>query len=230
MKTVIQTPTPNLEESRAFYDALGFINFSVQPNEVLSDGKGLIEINPDRFARAGIKLYQDGWGKALIDELENLTTVTTTKHGYALCDPSGTWLYLINAKHDYDLNLATVSPSVLGNNAGISIETPNMKISSQIWRLVGFTNQQGTPEQGWVSLTNEDNITVSLMKPNTCPHLFFNPSLTFFNGENNLEIIKKVRSLKIPITEEITHFNKEGKVDNIIIRDPGGLGFFLFND
>jgi hypothetical protein len=68
------------------------------------------------------------------------------------------------------------------------------------------------------------------MKPQTCPHLFFNPSLNFFNGEDNISIISKIRSLDIPITEEITHFNKENKVDNIIIRDPGGYGFFLFND
>lgn len=48
--------------------------------------------------------------------------------------------------------------------------------------------------------------------------------------KSNLAIIQKIRDLQIPITEEITHFNKEGIVDNIIIRDPGGLGFFIFND
>jgi hypothetical protein len=69
------------------------------------------------------------------------------------------------------------------------------------------------------------------MKPFSCPHLFFNPSLTFFNGkENNPKVIQKIRDLNIPITQEITAFNEEGLVDNIIIRDPGGLGFFVFND
>jgi len=71
---------------------------------------------------------------------------------------------------------------------------------------------------------------VSIMKPNMCPHLFFNPSLTYFNGGKNPEIIEAIRKLDIPITEEITYFNKEGLVDNIIIRDPGGYGFFIFND
>ena len=68
------------------------------------------------------------------------------------------------------------------------------------------------------------------MKTGSCPHLFFNPSLTYFNGAKNLSIIQQIKTLQIPITEEITHFNKEGIVDNIIIRDPGGLGFFLFSD
>ena len=45
-----------------------------------------------------------------------------------------------------------------------------------------------------------------------------------------MEIIEKIRELNFPITEEITHFNDQGIVDNIIIRDPGGFGFFLFSD
>ena len=44
-----------------------------------------------------------------------------------------------------------------------------------------------------------------------CPHLFFNPSLTYFNGkEGNPKVITAVRDAGIPITEEITHFNREG--------------------
>jgi len=68
------------------------------------------------------------------------------------------------------------------------------------------------------------------MQPYSCPHLFFNPSMTFFNGKENLQIIERIRNLDIPITEEIREFNKEGIADNIIIRDPGGYGFFIFSD
>ena len=52
----------------------------------------------------------------------------------------------------------------------------------------------------------------------------------YFNGKNNLEIIEKIRSEGIEFTQEITEFNKEGIVDNVILRDPGGYGFFLFSD
>ena len=54
--------------------------------------------------------------------------------------------------------------------------------------------------------------------------------MTYFNGQKNLAIIEEIRELNIPIAEEITYFNSEGTVDNIIIRDPGGYGFFIFND
>jgi hypothetical protein len=90
---------------------------------------------------------------------------------------------------------------------------------------LGFSKTIGEIEQGWVGYANEDG-----MKANICPYLFFNPSATYFNGPNNLKIIEQIRDINIPITEEIMGFNKKGIVDNIIIRDSGRLGFFLFSD
>ena len=125
---------------------------------------------------------------------------------------------------------AEASSSVLGNYMGLSLETPDMDKSAQLFEILDFKAVMGSAEQGWVVFQNADGLGISLMKPMSCPHLFFNPSLTYFNGQNNLAVIEKIRALDIPITEEITHFNEENKVDNIIIRDPGGLGFFLFSD
>ncbi|MBT7993740.1 MAG: hypothetical protein HN691_02595 [Bacteroidetes bacterium] len=128
------------------------------------------------------------------------------------------------------MDLAQIKPSALGNSAGLSLETMDMELSFEIWQKLGFSTSMGSLGEGWISLKNTDNLTISLMRPLACPHLFFNPSLTYFNGEKNMEIIDHIRKIKIPITEEITYFNKENIADNIIIRDPGGLGFFLFND
>ncbi len=88
----------------------------------------------------------------------------------------------------------------------------------------------GSIAQGWVAFENGTSVGISIMKPMVCPHLFFNPGLTFFNGGKNLPIIQKIKTVGIPIAEEITVFNKEGIVDNVILCDPGGLGFFIFND
>lgn len=105
-----------------------------------------------------------------------------------------------------------------------------MEKAIQIWQLLDFKQTMGGVEQGWICLTNEAGFTVSLMKPYSCPHLFFNPSLSYFNGADNLAVIEKVRATAIPITQEITHFNPKGIVDNVILRDPSGLGFFIFSD
>lgn len=208
MKSVFQTPTPNLEASKLFYKELGFTELSKEKSTLFSDDKVLIEINPDRFARAGLKIFNPIW-KETVAKLQKLTSVQKTDDGYLLSDPSGMWVYLIESDKVNSFDLSDTKPSVLGNNAGLSLESTDINLSFKIWQLLGFKTEQGSLEQGWIALRNEENTTVSLMKPNTCPHLFFNPSLTFFNGSKNLSIIEKLKSSDIPITEEITHFNKE---------------------
>ena len=229
MNSIIHTPTNNPVESLEFYTKLGFTKLPGAELELVSDGKAVIEINPDRFARAGIKLFNENW-ESIVDNLEKVVTVLSIDNGYLISDPSGVWIYLIESKEELNLDLSTISSSVLGNYAGISLETTSINKSYHMWKLLGFNQKEGDIEQGWITLTNTDGLVISLMKPLTCPHLFFNPSLTYFNGKNNMAIIEQVRTLQIPISEEITHFNKEGIVDNIIIRDPGGYGFFLFSD
>lgn len=233
MRAIIHTPTSDLTQSLDFYNKLNFDVLSEENPLLVTDGKAIIEINPDRYARAGVKCFKASWRKE-VEALSKLTAVTKIEKGYLLSDPNGVWIYLV----EEELEVATVSIEmedpcfgIPGNFAGLSLECTDMAATAAIWEAVGFSKSMGELEQGWVMYTNEEGMGISLMKPLMCPHLFFNPSLTYFNGkENNPVIIEKIRALQIPITEEITHFNKEGIVDNIIIRDPGGYGFFIFND
>jgi len=229
MNTILQTPTNDLNQSLDFYKKLNFKILSAENPTLISDGKAIIEINPDRFARAGVKFYKNDWSK-IVEQLNKLTNVLSIENGYLLSDQSGVWIYLMESDSTRDFDLSKVESSTLGNFAGLSLETTDIKKSIKIWEILGFSKTMGSIEQGWVAYENQDKMGVSFMQPNSCPHLFFNPSMTFFNGKNNLAVIAKIREAGIPITEEITHFNKEGIVDNIIIRDPGGYGFFIFSD
>lgn len=233
MTTIIQTPTPDLASSLSFYKKLKFEVLSEADPVVVTDGKAIVEINPDRYARAGVKCFKESWAKE-VAELEKLTKVTSIDGGYILSDPSGMWIYLMEQEWEIaPVSIAMEDPcfGVPGNFAGLSLESTDMAASVAIWETLRFEKGMGSVDQGWVTYTDAAGFGISLMKPLACPHLFFNPSLTYFNGkENNPIIIEKIRALDIPITEEITQFNKEGKVDNIIIRDPGGYGFFIFND
>lgn len=226
MNTRIQTPTPNLEDSLNFYKQLGFTVVSDKNPILVSDGTVLIEINPNRFARAGIKLFDENWTLVL----EQFKNVAPMANGHLLSDPSGTWIYLMEADQGTKLDRQIFPKSVLGNSMGVSLESIAFKDSITFYEKLGFKKEEGNLSQGWTSLKNKDGLIVTIMKDNACPHLFFNPSLTYFNGAKNEKVIETIRSSEIPITEEITYFNSEGAVDNIIIRDPGGLGFFIFND
>ena len=227
MQALIQTPTPYLDASIDFYSKLGFKQISENPI-IFSDGKANIEINPNRYARAGLRFFKDSWSIE-ISKLKAIAEIHPTKDGHLLADPSGVWIYLVDGKPGFDLKEEELSFSTLGNYMGISLESTDAKKSFEIYQILGFQLAFGSIDSGFFALS-ANGFSISIMKPNSCPHLFFNPSLTYFNGKNNLEIIAKIRSLPIPITEEITYFNKESIVDNIIIRDPGGLGFFIFND
>ncbi len=226
MKVILQTPTPNIQNSISFYKQLQFTQLGEKP--IFTDGKMLIEVNEDRFARPGVKLLSPSWVN-VAHELEAVTKVTKIDGGYLLGDGSGTWIYLIETTDSPEIPVAC-SASLLGNNFGLSIETIDIGFAQKIWNLLGFNTTQGSAEQGWISLSDDSGNSISLMVPNCCPHLFLNPSISYFNGTQNPSIIEKIRATGIPIAEEITHFNKEGIVDNIILSDPGNIGFFIFND
>ena len=230
MKSIIQTVTPNIGMSLEFYKKLNFQEIPNEHSSLVTDGKVIMEINTDRSARSGVKLYQASWQKE-VTGLEKITAITKIDNGYLLADPSGTWIYLMEKPFDINYELKEKAFGITGNYAGLSLETMDIERSLEIWETLHFSITMGGADKGWVTLKNADDMGISLMKPLMCPHLFFNPSLTYFNGKiNNPMVIEKIRAVNIPITEEITTFNKEGIVDNIIIRDPGGFGFFLFND
>jgi len=229
MSFVILTPTSNLNNSLDFYTKLGFKTIPHESQTLVTDGKAFLEITDHKFARAGVKIYKDDW-KEEVSQLENITKVRKTDDGYLLSDPSNVWIYLIEGKHESSFQESDASFSSLGNYAGLSLESMDAEASVKLWSILGLKHSMGDLAQGWALYKNELGFGVSFMTPNSCPHLFFNPSLTYFNGGKNLPVIAKIREAGIPITEEITHFNEEGIVDNVIIRDPGGLGFFIFND
>lgn len=228
-KSIVQTPTNALAESLDFYKSLNFKVVSEANPTLVTDGGVIIEINPDRFARAGVKIYSTDWSE-VVEEMKEIVAVSNMDNGYYFADPSGTLVYLIEGMFNHDIEKSDPTFSALGNYAGVSLETTDIAKSIRIWTLLGFKKTMGSAEQGWIVYGDDNGFGVSLMKVGSCPHLFFNPSLTYFNGSNNLKVIAEIRNKGIPITEEISHFNKEGIVDNIIIRDPGGFGFFLFSD
>ena len=230
MISLVHTPTPSLEESLSFYGALDFAVVSAANPTIVRDGDNFIEIAPDRFARPGVKLYRDGWASR-IPSIAKITEVRENPkgEGWYLGDTTGTWIYLVEGSADFEA-AGEAPKSKLGNYAGLSLEAVETRRALDIWQALGFEATSGSLDEGYVSLQSEDGFVVTVMKPSSCPHLFFNPSMTYFNGANNLRVIQSIREAGIPITEEITHFNDEGVVDNVIVRDPGGYGFFVFND
>ena len=224
----VQTPAPDLESSKRFYLSLGFKVLEHPSRTLVNDGRLTIEINDHKFARTGLKLPAADW-KAVAEKLRSITAIRETDEGFLAADPNGVRVFLI---HDDTVEIPQASQPFgkLGNFVGVSIETVDLNRSVKFWEALGYSVSHGGADQGWAGLTSGNEIDVNLMAVETCPHLCPNPGLTYFNAGKNLEVIENIRHAKIPITQEITCFSKDGSVDNVIIHDPGMTGFFIFND
>lgn len=230
MQVLLQTPTPDMRESLDFYTKLGFHRLSEEDPRYFSDGTMVLEINPERFARAGVKLYTPDWSETL-QKLREITVVREMEGSYLLSSPCGTWIYLAKQALPPFPPQTDLGPTTLGKHAGLSLEMVDAELGKKIWKTLGFEKETGDLEaNGYTVLQNSEGLGVSIMVPMSCPHLFFNPSLTYFNSGKNPEHIVKIREAGIPFAEEVTIFNPDGEVDNVILKDPGGFGFFVFND
>jgi hypothetical protein len=227
MKIIVQTPTRNIQESIDFYTKLGFSKCESYTQNLLTDGQFYLQINPDKFARVGLKIFVDNLG-ILAEKLQKHTKIIDFENCKVFRNHNTT-IQLSEDKIDLP-NLKPEETSLLGNFVGLSIETLDMKSALSVWTALGFHLKMGGVNQNWMTLKNDQDFCVSFMQIQTCPHLFFNPSLTFFNGKSNFDRIQTIREKNISFAEEITHFNSENIVDNVILKDPGGLGMFMFND
>ena len=226
MKLHVKTPTPNLARSLDYWSRAGFAPTGAADG-VVSDGQIVIHIDADKFARPGVVLTRESWadGLAALEPFGPLHDVPSG--GRLVAAPSGTWVYLAEGP-GFEAT-ADGAEAALGNYAGLSIETTDIAASRRFWEALGLEKTQGDEAQGWISLEGHGG-GISLMKPFACQHLFFSPGLTYFNGGKNPEILPKLRERGVEFAEEVTVFNPNGEVDNAILRDPGGLGVFVFND
>ncbi len=228
MARFLQTTTPHLQTTLDFYQSLNFQHAFVEGMHFVGDGGLLIGINEARTSRLGLAIVGEDR-----DEIEKAMTPMSPIHkneeGLMMADPSG--VVTTVSANDLELPEFENQPSALGNAAGLTIETANMEGSLAYYEALGFETTMDKASDGWLAMKDKSGFGLSLLNIGMCPHLFFNPSVSFFNGkEGNPKIIQNLRDKGISFAEEITQFNKEGIVDNVIVRDPGGLGFFVFND
>ena len=225
-RMIVNTTTTDIDESKDFYERLGFKVVQVGESNYAIDQSVIIRISTDSKGRLGLSLYSDDWSDS-VDKLKTLTAVKECGNYILTSDTTGTHIKLEDLIKDWPM---IDSQSILGNYAGISLESVEFERCTHVWDALGFAHQSGSADQGWISLAQENYGAISIMKANMCPHMFSNPGLTYFNGTNNKNIIELVRQREVPLAEELTVFSPDNSVDNVIIKDPGGLMFFLFND
>lgn len=229
MASILVSPALDLAASRDWWQRLGFTVLSEEAARVtLTDGAVTVWLDSAKSARPAVVLARDEPWDDAVTKLAELTTVVETEHGHLAADPTGTWIHLhrgaVPAVPD------ATPASALSTYMGVSLEVVGIDRAVAFYERLGFSHAQGSVDQGWVLLVEPGDTGVSLMGPFSCPHSFVNPSLTYFNSGNNPAVIAELRDRGVAFYEEVTAFNDQGEVDNVILRDPGGLGIFVFND
>ncbi len=176
MKLIVESPSRNLNVSIAYYKQLGFHCKPFKQGWLCHAKQLTILLNPDPYSRPCIHLFE-------------------TEEDSLGVSPSGTWVKQLTEK---GTAVNTETESSLGNYAGVCLETLDLKASFNFWQDKGF---QGTfdPTNSWCTLTHKTGDSISLLKAHSCPHLFTNPALAFFNGQKNKAIIQGIRKLALPI-------------------------------
>ena len=195
MKLTQQNPGIDLNQSIVFYEKLGFKIQTLGTRIIALDAQSCIEINPERTARVCIQQHQSNWNKTLLN-LKSHTPIIKTKKGYLITDHNGIWIKLIVETWDEKITSLNYK-SLLGNYAGVCIETLEVSKSYEFWNLLSFSSKSKDFSKGWIEMKSEVGDSISLIKAQQCPHLFFNPSMTYFNGSHNLEIIESIKKLKL---------------------------------
>ena len=203
---LLESPLIKKEESITFYTKLGFDVDYTNGVYLAKENRFGIVLNPDKNSSVALRIY----GR---------------KKTTSFVSPSGVLIRLFN--HECPFALGEKS-SILGNYSGISLETNSLRDSFLFWQELGFEGNY-SPSPGWIELSNKGQ-QLSIQKAKLCPHVFHNPSVSFFNGQKNKKIIHKIKQVELPIEEEVRFSSQEEVAQNIILKDPGGIGFFIFND
>ncbi|MBX2814612.1 MAG: DUF677 domain-containing protein [Saprospiraceae bacterium] len=120
--------------------------------------------------------------------------------------------------------------SICGNFAGLSLEVMDLKESLRFYEALGFLPDSGGVEKGWISMKTDSGPDLALMSAGACPHIFHNPSVSYFKGKENMKIIERLRKTGVKLDEELTIFSPDHIVDNVVLVAPGPMCFFIFSD
>lgn len=220
----VTTPAPRPAESLSALARLGFEPVDGSAG-LLSDGAAALAMDGAPAGRLGLRVWRSALAEGAEPWIERQGPVAF-EGGRLLQAPSGARVEVL----DGDPPALELSDRgrVLGGFAGVSLESPSLARSLEFWgALLGASLSAGGAEQGWVTARVEGGPDLSFMAPFACPHSFVNPSLTYFNGGRNAEVIADLERRGAPVFEVV---GGDDPAENVILREPGGVGFFVFND
>ena len=224
-QSTLITPTPDLACSVDWWARAGMVPIASHRDgvRVLGAGKLVVEVDPDHKARTALALYG---GKAM-DASRKVPTHELADGRVVTQSPAG--VRVVFSPHAGP-GVGDAEAPLFGAFVGLSMETLFVEDERRFWTALGYKVNGGSLEYGYVELVHDLWMPVSALSALACPHLFPNPGLTFFNGANNVAILRRATEAGFTPLQSVDWLGESGIVDNAIYQDPGGLGLFVYSD
>lgn len=211
------------EKTKAFCRTLGFTAVSVDDTAALmTDGNYFFDIRHAEKPATTLSYCVSDISDA-IHMAENLeiAIIEKSKHHAILKEPNGLLILLISPEI-LSLSEFPKNPSSLcGTLYEISLETADTERSISWWQNVGF--KVLTRQKTWCTL-DDGKIKIGLYEKGSCPHVFRNPSLAYFESDM-AERIARLKEKGMTFAQEEEEVGMKG---HAVAESPDGQYFFLF--
>ncbi|MDX2247396.1 MAG: hypothetical protein SF052_11490 [Bacteroidia bacterium] len=223
----INLPTESRGRTPQLLKKMGFVpaGRDILGQRLMSDGTVLLRLDEEYEYGAGILYYSEEMiadrppGKNLRDEEES-------EWSQEWQSPEGVSFILLKASPNEIPKAESVQGTPYGTFYEVSLMTTDFQASIEWWQKAGFRLTYGNPETSSFVTLSDDLIRIGLYRPGSCPHIFNNPAITYFDS-NMAEKIVAARESGISFAQEIT--NKENVVSDVIVETEEGWHIFLFS-
>ncbi|MEZ4777610.1 MAG: hypothetical protein R3D00_30830 [Bacteroidia bacterium] len=222
----INLPIFSRRKTPLLFSKLGFVPLGkdLLGQTLVTDGTVIVRLDEESEYGAGLLYFAETVlplpvGDSISDEVESEWAMEWQS-------PEGVSLTILQTPHVEMPNAPKGTPTPLGTFYEVSLMTTDFDVSVAWWQKAGFSITYGNPATDNFITLSDDMIRVGLYRPGSCPHIFNNPAVTYFDSDMAGKITA-ARELGILYAQEIS--NKDGVVSDAIVETEEGWHVFLFS-
>lgn len=222
----INLPTFSRGKTPRLFKNLGFVpaGKDLLGQSLITDGNVWVRLDEESEYGPGLLYFAETvtplpLGESVSEEVESEWAMEWKS-------PEGVSLTILQTPHDEMPDNTSSSLSPFGTFYEVSLMTTDFDASVVWWQKAGFFITHGNPATDNFITLSDDMIRVGLYRPGSCPHIFNNPAVTYFDGEMAEKIVA-AKEIGISFAQEITH--KEGVISDGIVETEEGWHVFLFS-
>lgn len=223
----INLPVKKGSNTRILLKKIGFktIGKDILEQKLLSDGTVIIRLDQEQAFGPGL-LYYSGDPDHGLPFSDVIPSAPDDEMTMEWVDPNGVSVAVAGAPVSGIPAMISVENPAFGEFYEVSIMTKDFNESYHWWLEAGFELTYGNPATDNFLTMSDGLINIGLYRPGSCPHIFNNPAITYFDAHMKEKLVI-AKSKGIDFAQEIP--NREGNITDGIVETEEGYHVFLFS-